>query len=138
MGFLDLRRPGSGKFAERLVERATQHVGTERAGAVGRPFQLIERERALGRRCGDGALAGRQHRHRTGGEAGVLEGSTETAVMAHLALEQWDLDPIIAGCLEAIEQRHMLVDDVGRPQQEVETELHCNALRFRSWGAWRE
>ena len=51
-------------------------------------------------------------------------------VVAHLTFEQGDLDPIIAGRLEAIEKRHMLVDDVGGPEQEIETELHCKALRL--------
>ena len=50
--------------------------------------------------------------------------------MADFALEQWNLDSIIPGRLQPIEKWHMLVDDMGGPEQEIETQLHGNALRL--------
>ena len=44
--------------------------------------------------------------------------------MGHVALEQGDLDAVVADRLEPLEQREVRLVDVRRPQQQVEPGLH--------------
>ena len=44
--------------------------------------------------------------------------------MRDLALEDRDLDPVIAVRLQALEEGHMLLADMAADDQEVEADLH--------------
>jgi hypothetical protein len=44
--------------------------------------------------------------------------------MFRLALEDWQLNPIVAGALEIGENGEMLLGDIRRPEQHVETQQH--------------
>jgi hypothetical protein len=50
--------------------------------------------------------------------------------MRDFALEQRNLNPIIACRLQALEQGDMFVDDMRCPQQQVEAEFHMGALQW--------
>src|SRR5690606_8548998 len=47
-------------------------------------------------------------------------------IMIGRALEQRDLDTIIAGGLQILDDRQLLIGYEGRPEQQVEAELHSD------------
>jgi hypothetical protein len=68
-----------------------------------------------------------QDRDRGAAKTAVANDPADPFEMGNLTLEQRDLDAIVAGGLEALEQRKMRFGDVCRPQQEVEPRPHAPA-----------
>ena len=124
---LVLGRAAAGEHRERLVERPAQELAAEHLRALDRPFEMVERARPARRIGADRAvrLVG-QHGDRGAGEAMVRERAREPPEMRDLALEQRDLDAVVAARLELGQERQMLLADMGRPEQEIEAGPHAS------------
>ncbi len=124
--FLVLGRPGAGEHRQRLMERPAQHLAAERRGALDRPAEVIQ-STLPARRIGTDRAVRRigQDRDRGAAEPVVADGAANLLEMGDTALEQRDLDAVVAGGLELLEQRKMRRVDVRRPQQEIEPRLHA-------------
>ena len=122
---LGARRALAGKGAERRMQRARQPVGAERIGAVDRPFHVGD---ALAARRG--VRRDQVHRRVAHGgdrralQADAVEHLAEPPVVVRRALEDRDLDAVIAGRLDVLEQVLVLRRDVGRPQEHAEADFH--------------
>ena len=68
-------------------------------------------------------------------EAVVVEGLADGLVVGRVALEDRQLDAVVAGRLELGEERELLGGDVGGPEQQVEAVFHGKiALRWKPGG----
>ena len=104
--------------------RPAQHLAAADVQHVDRPLDVIQpllpnrrirRDRIrLGTDDGDGRAA----------EAVVVERLADGLVVGRIALEDRQLDAVVAGGLELGEQRELLGRDVGGPEQEVEAVFH--------------
>ena len=117
--------PDAGEGAERRMHRAGQAVGAERRRAVDRPFHVGDALLAGGGVGRDQVHAGIAH----GGDGGALKPDpvqhlAKALVVVGRALEDRDLDAVVAGRLDVLEQVPVLARDVGRPQEHAETDFH--------------
>ena len=114
----------AGEAAEGLVQRAAQECGAHGLAAVERPGDVAVAGCACGL-VGCGAVGPlRHHGDGRGPEAVVGQHLADLVEMLGVALEDRDLEPVIARALELPEQRKMLLGDVGGPEEEVEAHLH--------------
>ena len=125
VGALAWRWRLAGKAAKLLMDWPSQQFAARRREAIDRPCDM--RERAGPRR---GVAAGAimrgvgHHRDAGGAQAIVLQRLANLAVMLGRALEQRQLDPVVAAALEFREDGKVLFGDMRRPEQQIEAEQH--------------
>jgi hypothetical protein len=138
ISLLRVGRSLAGELAQRLVERAAEDVRAEFGTAIDRPHQMVERPLALRGVGRDGAAARRHHGDGRARKACTFQPRAKLGVVGRVALEERDLDAVVAGRLEPIEERGVFFDDVGRPEQQVESELHRHRFPFFAHGRTKE
>ncbi len=122
---LAIRRGRSGEVPEGLRKRAGELLRAERPGAVHAMVDVGDRGPA-----DDGILG--QRVGRLGGDDGdrralkpdLVEHLAELGVLVRLALKHRDLDAVIPGGLDVLQQAPLRGVDTSRPQQHTKTNLH--------------
>src|SRR5271166_4406547 len=112
-------------MAQGRVERAADDTRAHRRGALDHPFDMLQGGGPLLRRIADRVhLDAWNNRNSSRLEPELLQPAPELRIMGGLALEDRDLDAIVTGALQVLQQGPMLRLDMRGPQQHIEADFH--------------